>query len=121
MLYIITHFSYFSNFGNIWKTSVINYDDKDKKYSTLSPGERTRVNLVKIALNKINILILDEITNHLDKEAIDLIYELVQGYNGTIISISHNRKFNDILNANIELNIENGSIKYLDNQKRKSL
>ncbi len=77
--------------------------------------------MAKIALNKINILVLDEITNHLDKEALNLIYELVQDYNGTIISISHNRKFNEILNANMNLNIESGNIEYLDNQKRKSL
>lgn len=99
----------------------ISYDDKDKKYSSLSPGERTRVNLIKIALDKINILILDEITNHLDKEAIDLIYELVTQYDGTIISISHNRKFNEILDADVDINIENGMIEYLDKQKRKTL
>ena len=50
----------------------------------LSPGQRTRVNLVKIAFNKINVLVLDEITNHLDKEALDLIYELVKSYAGNI-------------------------------------
>ena len=62
-----------------------------------------------------------EIINHLDKESLNLIYELVQDYNGTIISISHNRKFNEILDANMNLNIEAGNIEYLDNQKRKSL
>lgn len=86
----------------------ISYEDKDKKYSTLSPGERTRVNLVKLALNKINVLILDEVTNHLDIDALNLIYELVSSYNGTIISISHNRKYNEILNATSVLDIENG-------------
>ena len=85
----------------------ISYEDKDKKYSTLSPGERTRVNLVKLALNKINVLILDEVTNHLDIDALNLIYELVSSYNGTIISISHNRKYNEILNAKIKLNMNN--------------
>lgn len=83
------------------------YDDRNKKYKNLSPGERTRVNLIKIALNKINVLILDEVTNHLDKEALDIIYELIKNYNGTIISISHNRKYNEILNADFEFNIEN--------------
>jgi len=86
----------------------ISYEDKDKKYSTLSPGERTRVNLVKLALNKINVLILDEVTNHLDIDALNLIYELVSSYNGTIISISHNRKYNEILNATSVLDIEKG-------------
>ena len=89
----------------------IDYNDRNKLYSSLSPGERTRINLVKLALNKINVLILDEVTNHLDKEALDLIYELVEDYGGTIISISHNRKYNEYLNASIDLNIENGEIK----------
>lgn len=62
-----------------------------------------------------------EIINHLDKESLNLIYELVQDYNGAIISISHNRKFNEILDADMNLNIEAGNIEYLDNQKRKSL
>lgn len=90
----------------------ISYDDKDKPYSILSPGQRTRVNLVKIALSRINVLILDEVTNHLDKEAIDLIYELISTYQGTIISISHNRKYNDILNASMLMDISTGNIEY---------
>lgn len=90
----------------------INYTDKDKIYNTLSPGERTKVNLVKIALDKINVLILDEVTNHLDKEAIDLIFELISLYNGTIISISHNRKYNEILNSDVCLDMNDGLVKY---------
>ncbi|MDO5003986.1 MAG: ABC transporter ATP-binding protein, partial [bacterium] len=90
----------------------ISYDEKDKPYSILSPGERTRINLVKLALEKINVLILDEVTNHLDKEALDLIYELVEGYEGTIISISHNRRYNEYLDADIEVDITNGNIKH---------
>lgn len=90
----------------------ISYDDKDKPYNILSPGQRTRVNLVKIALSRINVLILDEVTNHLDKEAIDLIYELISTYQGTIISISHNRKYNDILKASMLIDISTGNIEY---------
>lgn len=99
----------------------ISYEDKNKSYYTLSPGERTRVNLVKLALNKTNVLILDEVINHLDKEAIDLIYELVSTYQGTIISISHNRKYNEILNPNIILNIKTGLIKQTTSKKTKHL
>jgi ATPase subunit of ABC transporter with duplicated ATPase domains len=84
------------------------YDDRNKSYGSLSPGERTRVNLIKLALDNINILILDEVTNHLDKEALDLIYELVDDYKGTIISISHNRKYNEELDADINLDIKTG-------------
>ncbi len=88
----------------------IEYADKFKSYLSLSPGERTRVNLAKLAINNINVLILDEVTNHLDKEALELIYELVSDYSGTIISISHNRKYNEYLNADIDLDIETGKI-----------
>ena len=105
-------FTLLSNFG-------FNYNDKDKKYFMLSPGQRTRVNLVKIAFHKINVLVLDEITNHLDKEALDLIYELVESYPGTIISISHNRKYNEILNADYSLNISTGNVIFLQNNIRK--
>ena len=88
----------------------IGYDDKDKAYSSLSPGERTRVNLAKLALDNINVIVLDEVTNHLDKEALDLIYELVRDYEGTIISISHNRKYNEQLDANVELDVKTGIV-----------
>lgn len=99
----------------------INYDDKNKLYSTLSPGQRTRVNLVKIALNKTNILILDEVTNHLDTEALELIYELVSSYSGTIISISHNRKYNTIFNPTLSLDISTGIVKYNNVDEKASI
>lgn len=106
-------FTLLNNFG-------FNYDDRNRKYAELSPGERTRVNLTKMALHKINVLVLDEITNHLDKEALDLIYEVVKTYPGTIISISHNRKYNEILNADCSLDIATGTIEYLkDNTLKK--
>lgn len=84
----------------------INYEDRTKKYNILSPGERAKVNIVKLALNKVNVLILDEVTNHLDVETINMICEVVCNFKGTIINVSHNRKFNEILNADIVFNIE---------------
>lgn len=83
----------------------ISYDDKNKLYNTLSCGQRTRVNLAKLGLDKINILILDEVTNHLDKEAIDLLEEIITNFRGTIICVSHNRKFIEILNPDTILEI----------------
>ena len=91
----------------------ISYEDKDKIYSKLSPGERTRLAIVKLALLKTNVLILDEVTNHLDKEALNLIYELIRGYEGTIISISHNRKYNEILDADVLLDMGTGVVENL--------
>ena len=97
----------------------IDYENKDKLYSSLSPGERTRLNLVKIAIDKTNVLLLDEVTNHLDKEAIDLIYELISSYQGTIISVSHNRKYIEILNPDINLDIKTGEIYYNNITKKR--
>ena len=101
-----------TTYGAVIQRFVNDYENKDKLYSSLSPGERTRVNLVKIALDKTNVLVLDEVTNHLDKEAIDLIYELISSYQGTIISVSHNRKYIEILNPDINLDIKTGEIYY---------
>lgn len=102
---------------NVLNKFKIDYSEKDKKFNTLSPGQRTRVNLAKLALNKTNVLILDEATNHLDMEAIEILEDVVESFNGTIINISHNRKFNEIMNSNIDLNIENGKVTYIDNEK----
>lgn len=69
------------------------------------------VNNIKVEFN--GNLILDELTNHLDKEALDLIYELISSYEGTIISISHNRKYNEILDADILLDMSTGLVENL--------
>ena len=76
----------------------------------LSPGQRTRVNFAKLALQKVNVLLLDEVTNHLDKEALEVFYEVIRSFKGTIICVSHNRKFERLLNPNMILDIETGSI-----------
>src|SRR5574344_995940 len=88
----------------------IRYDDKDKKYGTLSPGERTRVNLAKLASENVNVLILDEATNHLDLEAVHILESVIKTFSGTIISVSHNRTFNKLLNPDIEIDITNGLV-----------
>lgn len=96
----------------------ISYEDKDKIYTKLSSGERTRVAIAKLALLKTNVLILDEVTNHLDKEALELIYELIRAYEGTIISISHNRKYNEVLNPDISLDMTTGIVEDLKLSKK---
>ena len=99
----------------------ISYEDRNKKYSKLSPGERTRVNLAKLSIDEVNVLILDEITNHLDMEALNLIYDMLCSFKGTIISISHNRKFNEILSPDITYNISSSKIEYKENLRQKVL
>ena len=99
----------------------ISYEDRNKKYSKLSPGERTRVNLAKLSIDEVNVLVLDEITNHLDMEALNLIYDMLGSFKGTIISISHNRKFNEILSPDITYNISSSKIEYKENPRQKVL
>ncbi len=66
-------------------------DDVDKNILTLSGGEAARLLLAKVMLQKGNILILDEPTNHMDLEAVDALIEALKGFDGTLILVSHNR------------------------------
>ncbi|KGD87437.1 ABC-F family ATP-binding cassette domain-containing protein [Rhizobium sp. YS-1r] len=62
---------------------------------SLSGGERARLMLARIMAKPSNLLILDEPTNDLDIETLDLLQEIVAGYNGTVILVSHDRDFLD--------------------------
>jgi len=68
-------------------------DDVDKKVSVLSPGEKARVALCKILLQRANLIILDEPTNHFDPDTQKIIGENLKDYPGTIIMVSHNPAF----------------------------
>ncbi|MGX5667184.1 ABC-F family ATP-binding cassette domain-containing protein [Rhizobium daejeonense] len=61
----------------------------------LSGGERARLMLARIMAKSSNLLILDEPTNDLDIETLDLLQEIVAGYSGTVILVSHDRDFLD--------------------------
>ena len=63
--------------------------------STLSGGERRRVALCRLLLKKPDVLLLDEPTNHLDAESIDWLEQHLQQYEGTVISVTHDRYFLD--------------------------
>jgi ATPase subunit of ABC transporter with duplicated ATPase domains len=60
--------------------------------SSLSPGERTRAELAAFAALGVNFLVLDEPTNHLDLPAIDQLESALQGFGGTLLLVSHDRR-----------------------------
>ncbi|MBO5312460.1 MAG: ABC-F type ribosomal protection protein [Clostridia bacterium] len=68
-------------------------EDVNKRVKVLSPGEKARVALCKVLLQKANLLILDEPTNHLDPETQKIIGENFALFEGTIIVVSHNPSF----------------------------
>ena len=65
----------------------------DRACSTLSPGERTRAQLAELMAQGVNLLVLDEPTNHLDLEAIEELETALAAYEGTLVVVSHDRRF----------------------------
>ena len=76
-------------------------DDIDKKVSSLSGGEKTRLALCQLLLSPSNFLILDEPTNHLDILSKNVLKEALINYKGTFIVVSHDRDFLDGLSNRI--------------------
>ena len=67
----------------------------DRSVKNLSGGERRRVALCRLLLQKPDVLLLDEPTNHLDAESIDWLEQHLQQYEGTVIAVTHDRYFLD--------------------------
>ncbi|MDO8626937.1 MAG: ABC-F family ATP-binding cassette domain-containing protein, partial [Candidatus Diapherotrites archaeon] len=78
------------------KLSMIGFkedDEIEKKITSLSMGEKSRVNLLRVLLHEPNFLLLDEPTNHLDIDAREIIEDAFLNYTGTILAVSHDRYF----------------------------
>jgi energy-dependent translational throttle protein EttA len=67
----------------------------DQKCGTLSGGEKRRVALCRLLLQKPDILLLDEPTNHLDAESVEWLEHFLHDYEGTVIAVTHDRYFLD--------------------------
>lgn len=76
-------------------------DDVFRPIETLSGGERGRVALAKLALDGANLLLLDEPTNHLDIDSQEILQAVLDGFNGTILLVSHDRYLIDALATQI--------------------
>lgn len=82
-----------SNTKNLLGAFMFSGDDIDKKVKVLSGGERTRLAMIKLLLQPVNLLILDEPTNHLDLKTKDILKNALNGFDGTLIVVSHDRDF----------------------------
>ena len=82
---------------NVLGTFQFSGDDVFKKIKVLSGGEKARVSLAKILLSPVNFLIMDEPTTHLDLSSIEALEYALMQYDGTLLLISHDRRFLDKL------------------------
>ncbi len=85
-------------------------DDVFKKIKVLSGGEKSRVALAKTLISEANFLLLDEPTNHLDFQSVNILIQALQQYEGTFVTVSHDRHFIKGV-ANKIWYIENNEIK----------
>ena len=73
----------------------ITAEQRKQEFASLSGGEKTRMNLARLLLEKTDILLLDEPTNHLDLNSVEWLEGYINAFKGTVLAISHDRYFID--------------------------
>ena len=74
---------------------AITPEQRRQEFASLSGGEKTRMNLARLLLEKTDILLLDEPTNHLDLHSVEWLEGYIKTFKGTVLAISHDRYFID--------------------------
>lgn len=96
--------SYKSEIGGVLKGLGFQNEDLDRSINTLSGGQKTRVALSRLLIQKPDLIILDEPTNHLDMRAIAFLENYLLNYKGAVLIVSHDRYFLDkVVNKVIEI------------------
>lgn len=120
-------YGYKSEIRGVLKGLGFGDHDLDKEVNLLSGGQKSRLSLAKLLLNKPDILLLDEPTNHLDIEAIDWLEKYLRDYKGACLIISHDRYFLDnVVNRifyleNLKLHIYNTNYTRFMVQRKKDM
>ena len=81
--------------GKICNGLGITQEQRTQEFDSLSGGEKTRMNLARLLLEKTDILLLDEPTNHLDLNSVEWLEGYIKSFKGTVLAISHDRYFID--------------------------
>lgn len=119
-------YSYNSEIKGILNGLGFDKEDFNKIVNTFSGGQKSRIMLAKLMLQRPNMLLLDEPTNHLDVEAIEFLESFLRDFDGAVIIISHDRYFLDSV-ANKIFHLENRSLeiyntdytKYIKERKKR--
>ena len=85
-------------------------DHVERTPGSLSPGERTRATLAVLQVRGVNVLVLDEPTNHLDLEAVEQLEQAIDGFGGTLVLVTHDRRLLETVGIDRVVEVEAGRV-----------